>query len=75
MDAVNLNRSRKTQLILLLYELSYNLNQIIQTDLISLDFVSFVTVPYIEDCYINKPCWHGIQGNIHAHLHNIIPDR
>ena len=65
MTFANLNHV-KTQLISLLYELSCNLDQNIQTDLISLDFAkAFNTVPHRRLLY--KLHWYRIQGDIYIH--------
>ena len=56
------SRSCETQLVLLLYDLSYNLDQGVQTDKISLEFAkAFDTVPHRRLLYMEfeKKCTHG----------------
>ena len=58
-------KSCETELISLLHDLTQNLDQSIQTDLISLDFAkAFNTVPHNRLLY--KLDWYGIKGNIHT---------
>ena len=58
-------KSCETQLISLLHDLAWNLDQSVQTDLISLNFAkAFDAVPHNRLLY--KLDWYGIRGNIHT---------
>ena len=64
-------KSCETQLISLLHDLVRNLDEGVQTDLISLDFAkAFDTVPHNRFLY--KLDWFGIRGNIHTWISCII---
>ena len=67
-------KSCETELISLLHELTQNLDQSIQTDLISLDFAkAFDTVPHNRLLY--KLDWYGIMGNIHTWIISFLSNR
>jgi len=67
-------KSCETQLISLLYDLAHNLDQGMQTNLISLDFAkAFDTVPYNRLLY--KLDWYGRRGNIHTWITSFLTNR
>jgi len=68
------SKSCKTQLVSLLYDLSYNLDQGVQTDIILLDFAkAFDTFPHRRLLY--KLHWYGIQGKAHSWIKSFLTDR
>ena len=68
------NKSCETQMISLLYDLAHNVDQRMQTDLISLDFAkAFDTVPHNRLLY--KLDWYGIRGNIHTWITSFLTNR
>ena len=65
-------KSCESQLISLLHDLERNLDQGVQTDLISLGFAKvFDTMPHNRLLY--KLDWYGIRGNIHTWITSFLP--
>ena len=69
-----ISKSCETQLVSLLHDLLYNLNQGVQTDIISLDFAkAFDTVPHRRLLY--KLHWYGIRGKLHSWIKSFLTHR
>ena len=61
-------------MISLLHDLASNLDQRMQTDIISLDFAkAFDTVPHCRLLY--KLDWYGIKGKVHAWITSYLNNR